>query len=311
MTENPMIQSVEGRGEARASFPNTDMNSHLKLEAYIEMCLPKNFAIIDKHFDMLTLRRQGFWPLAYYANIQTTPQAIGFSQPVYLTHKTMLRRHVTERPKTETGISEKIERLFYDLQTKVTAHESQRPAESLGMGEPHEKIVHVGKIQMFQIFTKPMASPAERRVTQVPEALKRFQETPWEAPFPTVESLQEFPEDYQQANVVIPFYSVWGLSNTDPNQHVTMTEYIAGVQNHFTRMLFQAEKSVTAHFVHQAQFIFRKPFFPGQCYGIRGKLGFREEQTILLAGIYLADLQGKLAPQPSVFSRMEGSFCLQ
>ena len=311
MADSERLERIEGAEQAYVNFSHIDMNAHLKLDAYIEMCLPKNFANIEKHFDMLALRKQGVWPIPYYINIHTTPQPIGFAHPVHLQHKTLLRRHVTEQSLPQTAQTEQVDRLFYDLSTHITAHESIGSAENLGMGEQSQHIVSVGTIQMLQIFTKPLAPPDQRRVTQVPQELQRFQETPWHKPFPTYESLKAFPADYEVANIAPSFHSVWGFSNTDPNQHVTLTEYMMGIQNHLTRMLFQAKKPVTEHFVHQAEFVFRKPFFPGQCYGIQGKLGFCEDQTILLAGIHLSDSDGTLAPKPSIFSRMEGSFCLK
>lgn len=301
------MKRIEDSEKTLVHFPNINMNSHLKLETYIELCLPQNFAMLEKHFDLLALRKQGVWPIAYYVKIHNRPQAIGFGHPIYLQHQALLRRHTAEPPQTD----KKAERLFYDLSTDVSAHESIGSVENLGMGEPRGSIAPVGNIQMLQIFTKPMAPPDQRRVTEVPQALQQFEETPWHEPFPTYESLQTFPEEFQSVEIASPFHSVWGLSNTDLNQHVTMTEYMVGLQNHFTRMLFQAEKPVTQHFVHQAEFIFRKPFFPGQCYGIQGKLGFCEEKTIFLGGIYLAEPDGTLAPTPSIFSRMEGSFCLK
>ena len=84
-------------------------------------------------------------------------------------------------------------------------------------------------------------------------------------------------------------------------------EYIKGFENHFTRMLFECEKPVQRHCVDRAQFIFRKPFFPGQRFAIEGQLTFKGYQTLMLAGFYEADEDGKLSPRPSVFTRMEGS----
>ncbi len=312
MTENKTIEYVEGTGELSGDFSNMDMNFNLKLESYIPMCLPTNYENLEEHFKVANLRKQGIAPIVYYTSIQNTPQPVSFARPIYVKNKVLLRRSITEY-KEPGRPDKKVERLIFDLSTEVSAHQNTGGAEKLGLSDQDGEIIPVGKINIYQIFTKPMALPKERRMTEIPEELRLMQEHPLQTPFPTIEHLREFPKDYQEdlTQAQIPFYSVWGVSNTDVNQHVNMLEYIEGFQNHFTRLLFQAKKPIPKHFVHEAQIIFRKPFFPGQCYAIQGKIGFDGDRTVLVAGFHLADEDGTLDPNPSTFARLEGSFCLR
>ena len=312
MPELQTIAYMEGTGKSSGDFSNMDMNFNLKLESYIPICLPTNFRNIAKHVDLGGLRKRGIAPIVYYADIQNTPQKVAFARSVYIKDRAFLRRSLSSTHQGSEHSEKKRERLFFDLSSEVSAHQNTGGMEKLGLGDHEGEITPVGKMQILQVITKPLAPPQERRVTEVPEELQLLQEHPWHDPFPSIAQLEAFPPEYQEAThpAPLPFYSVWGLSNTDVNQHVNMIEYIAGFQNHYTRLLFRLNKPLAQHFIHHAQIIFRKPFFPGQCYAIHGKIGFAGDQTVMLAGFYQADPEGNFDPNPFTFSRMDGSFCL-
>ncbi|MBF0276146.1 MAG: hypothetical protein HQM13_00085 [SAR324 cluster bacterium] len=306
------IEFVSGKGEIPGDFSNMDMNFNLKLGSYVNLCLPSNYQTLEKQFDLPGLRKRGIAPIVYYTAIQNTPQKVSFGHPVYVKNKVRLCRNVMEYPAVnaqEPG--KRVERLMFDLSTESSAHQNTGGAEKLGLSEEIGEIRPVGKIHIYQIFTKPLALAHERRVTEVPEELRSLKEHSLPGPFPSIEGLEKFPENFQKEQELSPFFSVWGMSNTDINQHVNMVEYIDGFQEHFTRLLFHAKKPISTHFIHEAQIIFRKPFFPGQRYAIQGKIGFDGEQSVLLAGYYLADDGGNLDPNPFNFTRMNGSFCLE
>jgi hypothetical protein len=128
------------------------------------------------------------------------------------------------------------------------------------------------------VLTKPVAAANERQVTAMPESLRNLKEHAWDQALPSVEGLSQAPAGYQRVDVGTwaQRSDVWGMPNTDINQHVNVQEYIMGGENQFSRVLRGAGLPLETHRISRAQFLFRKPFFPGQEYLIRAQL-FRRD----------------------------------
>jgi hypothetical protein len=129
-------------------------------------------------------------------------------------------------------------------------------------------------------------------------------------PFPTPELISQVPDGFTAVDLGQweQFSSVWGLPNTDINQHVNVKEYIFGMENHFTRMLFAARMPVAQNRIAKAHLLFRKPSFPGDMYAIRGKLWTQGQNTVLVGAFHKAGPEGQVDARPSVAVRMEGVF---
>ena len=102
--------------------------------------------------------------------------------------------------------------------------------------------------------------------------------------------------------------SVWGMQNTDVNQHVNVQEYLQGLEDHFTRLVFGAGRPPGDHRIVRTDILFRKPFFRGQPLCLRGDLYLDGGRSVMLGGIHPVDPEGGIIERPSVFTRMEGEF---
>ena len=131
---------------------------------------------------------------------------------------------------------------------------------------------------------------------------------PWVAPYPTVDLLLMEPEGWAEAQ---PggwgeSTSVWGMPNTDVNQHINVEEYIAHMENHVSRLLHAAGLPLAQHHNHRAQVIFRRPGFPGDVFGVRGRLWIKDGRTLCVTGLHGITTDGLWSPRPNVAARFEG-----
>lgn len=306
------FESIKSKGESLAGFAFLNMNNHLKLDAFIPISMPPIFDKLEQYCDLEKMRNRGTVPIMSYLDFKSTTQKAAFFHPIYSEGEITLCRSITPQK-----VGPDKERLLIDVMSDIKVKQDKSVGQNLGSTGQLGDIISVASARVIQVFTNPLAPPGERQVIDVPPEMKVLKEHLLEEPYPTVELLKEIPDDFQEdtSNAHVPSYSVWGLSNTDVNQHVNVNEYIMGFQNHFNRMLFQCEKPLEKHFIHRAQFIFRKPFFPGQCYAIKGEIYFKQgvssnDEVIMLAGFYLTEKDGKLHDRPSVFTRMDSSFIL-
>lgn len=306
MTEAP-LPSLEGRGEARLSFEDIDQHYQLKIAALIELCMPSIFKGLERRFDLAGMRAEGIVPIMFFLQFETYPQALIFASPVETAYHVRLRRSVMPGP---PGASAgKVERLLLDMEAEVRAREGDGDPAALGGGPRDGRMVPAGRMRGVHVITRPVAPPGERQVVDVPPALQGLQEHPWEEPYPSVEGLQDVPAGYNahETGAWHEQRTVWGLHNTDINQHVNVHEYILGVENHCSRLLFAANLPVARHRVSRMSILFRRPFFAGDPCGVRGELYTDDHRTLLLGGVHRAEPEGGLDPRPSVFARVEGA----
>lgn len=305
MTEAP-LPYLEGKGEGRLSFEDIDQHYHLKINALIELGMPSIFKALERRFDLSTMRTEGIVPIMFYLEFETYPQPVLFGSRVETDFRVRLRRSVIPGPpKASAG---KVERLLLDMGVNVQARESSGDPQSLGGGPRDGNLVSAGQMRATHVITRPVAPPGERQVLEVPPALRGLQEHPWEGPYPSVEGLEALPAGYRECEAG-PWHeqrAVWGLHNTDINQHVNVHEYIKGMEDHFSRMLFGGNLPVARHRIGRMQILFRKPFFMGDACGVRGRLYTDDHRTLLLAGIHHVEPEGGLEPRPAVFARLEG-----
>lgn len=300
-------EHLEGSGARRLGFNEVDMRSRLKFRAYIEMGLAPVFQRLEEEFRLSEIRREGILPIIYLLELESRPVEVSFAEPVETPFRLALRRH---REKESPGDAPSRERLLLDIHVELKGREGDTDPLRMTTGEPSGEMVQAGRMRVLQVLTRPLAEQGNRQVTEVPEGLKALAETPFEEPWPSIELLSRL-EPMHQEREIGPwrsFRSVWSMCNTDINQHVNVNEYLAGMEEHFARMLWGANLPVKRHQVSRASLLFRKPFFLGQQYCLKGRLFCHGDRTLALGGYYDVLPEGGLAARPSVFVRMEGEY---
>jgi hypothetical protein len=297
---------LEGSGEGRLSFEDIDQQYQLKIRSFVDLCMPPVFSSLERQVDLKTLRDEGIIPIMFFLQFESDPQPLTFFGRVGTAFQVHLRRSVVSGP--EGASAGRVERLLFDMHIEVSGQEGSGDPKALGGGPRSGRLVPAGRMRGVHVLTRPVAPPGERQVVAVPEQLRGLQEHPWEGPYPSIELLQELPSGFHERETGPwqEFRSVWALHNTDINQHVNVKEYIAGLENHFARMLFGANLPVARHRIARSSLLFRKPFFMGDPFAIRGRLYVDDHHTLLLGGIHSLEPEGGLHPRPSVFARMEG-----
>jgi hypothetical protein len=297
---------VEGSGEGRLGFEEIDQGYQLKIHPLIRLCMTPVFTDLERQVDLRSLRLEGTIPIMFYLEFGVHPQPLAFFGRVRTQHRVHLRRSVIAGP---PGASAgRVERLLLDMRIEVSAEESSGDRASLGAERRSGSYAPAGWMRGVHVLTRPVAPPGQRHLLNVPEQLRGLQEHPWEGPYPSIELLSEVPPAFREGEAG-PWQeqrSVWALHNTDINQHVNVQEYLTGLENHFSRILFGANLPVARHRIAQMRVLFRKPFFAGEAHAFRGRLFTDDHRTLLLGGVHRLEPEGGLDPLPSVFARMEG-----
>jgi len=307
MTDVPMPY-LQGSGESRLAFEDIDQDYHLKVRAFVGLCMPPVFTNLSRHFDLKSLREEGTVPIMYFLQFERDPQTLTFGGKVSMEHRVTLRRQVLPGPPGASAGG--VERLMLDMRIEVLGEEGSGDPGSLGSGPRPGRLVPAGRMRGVHVITRPVAPPGERQVVQVPPQLRGLQEQPWDEPAPSVELLSELPPGYGE-RAAGPWQeqrSVWALHNTDINQHVNVQEYITGMENHFARMLFGANLPLPRHRIERMTILFRKPFFKGEAHAVRGRLFTTDQHTLLVGGIHRVEPEGGIDARPAVFARLEGRF---
>ncbi len=307
MDARALMDQFEGSGKDRISFEEIDQRYHLKMRAFVKLCMTPVFADLERRFRISAMRDRGIVPIMFHLAFENTDIPIVFLSVARMTHQVRLCRSITPRPEGPP-----VERLLLDMRIQIHARRGSGDPASLGAEERETPEVEVAQMRGLQVLTRPVAPPGERQVTEVPEELAPLREHPFEEPFPVPEHLAGIPPGFVAAPPgPFPLYdTVWGLPNTDVNQHVNVHEYIFGMENHFARRLHGAGLPLAKHRIAKAQLLFRKPFFPGDTVRIQGPLLVQGSHTLLIGGFHRlgGGSQGDGAPEavPAVAVRMEG-----
>ena len=317
MPDQPLTDVLEGSGSVIPSFQDLDQHFRLKPRAYVELCMPPAFRKLQEKANLLAVRRAGYWPMMYHLTFEPADMPLAFAAPLQIDFQAHLRRY---SPAGQPGAPD-ADRLLIDLRFAMLGRRGLGKPEEMSPGGPDEtgwdgaehdeaEREEAGKARIVQVFTRPMAPPGERQVTELPEEFRLFREHPWEGPYPTWDLLGEVPPGFSEApGEVAPHDSVWGLPNTDVNQHVNLTEYISKMEDHLSRMLYAAGSDLRRHRVIRAELLFMKPFFPGEPYRVSGRLWRRGAESLLLGGVFKQNKDGAWPPanaRPAVMARFEG-----
>ena len=298
------MDALIGGGEDRVSFEDVDQQFHLKIRALIPLCMPPIFRQWEKMLQISTMRDEGIVPIMFRLHFETYPNPLAFTGKLATHHQVRLARCITPAGAGQ----EADERLLLDMQIDVEGAEIGSGQMALGGANSTGRMVPAGLMRGVHVITRPMAPPSGRRVVEVPRQLREMKEHAWQGPYPSMEDMLEIPAGFTPANTGTwaEQPSVWGLSNTDINQHVNVLEYIAHLENHFSRMLHGAGLPVDRHRTAVADFHFRKPSFQGDAHVIRAQLWVSGNRTLMLGGFHLVSPSGEVDTRATVFGRLEG-----
>lgn len=304
MSQQP-LDAITGSGKSPAHFDLIDMSYRLRMRAFVGLCMPPIFGSLEAHLRMMAFRKQGYAPVMFFLDFRSGATPIAFGRSLEHSHSLRLYRSITDA--NNQPAREGTERLLFVSHTNLRAKARSHGPEALGFDDGSGAMIEAGTAEIFHVITRPVAAAGDRQVKTVPEELRVLKEHAWEKPLPSVEAMSTPPEDYKRLDVGEwqERRDVWGMPNTDINQHVNVQEYIMGAENQYTRVLFGAGIPINKHHIARARLLFRKPFFPGQTYAIRSTLYRRDKATQMQAGFYLID-KGEVSPKASSFVVYDG-----
>ncbi|HYW04953.1 MAG TPA: hypothetical protein VFA86_13525 [Gammaproteobacteria bacterium] len=303
-----MIDSLTGQAKVPTTFERLDMAFRLRIRGFVGICMPPMFADLERRFPMTGMRRVGIAPVLYFVDFRNTPAPLSFGRSLHTDFTLRLCRSHSDRDGRPVPAGTGVERLMFESRTRIRGRLQPGGRANLGYATEDSELVEAGSARVLHVITRPAGPPEQRQVTTVPEALHGLREHAWAEPLPTVEALAEIPEGHEPVDTGgwETYRGVWGMPNTDINQHVNVLEYIMGLENQYTRQLHAGGLAVKGHRITRARMLFRKPFFPAQPYVIRSQLYRHGPDTMMVGGFYLLGDDGKVAQRPSVFTAMEG-----
>ena len=307
MSQSPLDAYTGGGSNRHISFEEIDQQYRLKIRGFISLCIPPIFKGLEQDLGLDELRADGTVPIMYYLTFEASPNHLAFKGRVDTEHAVRLCHSVQPNPKD--ACAPPIERMLLDMHIDIRAQSASYDPHALGGGAISEETVPAGRMRGVHVLTRPTAPAGQRGVSEVPRQLRDLKVHPWTEPYPSAEGLQEVPKGFQAVDTG-PWReqrSVWGLNNTDINQHVNVHEYIINIENHFARLLHGGGLSVPEHRVERTDILFRKPAFMGDVHEMRGDLYTRGDQTLFLGGFYAVDADGRADARPSIFARMTGT----
>ena len=286
---NTPLDALSGASQSPAHFDLLDMTYRLRMRAFVGLCMPPIFANLEAQLRMMSLRKKGYAPIMFHLDFRSGATPVAFGRALENAHTLKLYRSITDRDNQPAATG--TERIMFVSQSTIRAKARSHGPEALGFDDGSGAMVEAGSAEIMHIITKPVAAAGERQVTAVPDELQALKEHAWDRPLPSPENLGVPPEGYERldAGSWSERVDVWGMPNTDINQHVNVQEYVMGGENQLTRLLHGAGLPIAKHRIARARLLFRKPFFPGQTYAIRAQLYRRGEHTQMQAGFYLLE----------------------
>ena len=294
--ETAELEHITGEAEVANGFEQTDMSFRLRMRAYIGICMPGMLSAMQREIGLTSLRRHGIAPVLYYCDFANGPSAIGFGRRLRMAFESRLYRQ------TDAG-----GRLLMHSTHRIWGRARRHDAHALGYEASQGEPVEAGRAEILHIVTRPTAAPGERQVRRLPAPADRLQVHDYRQSLPRVQDLRKFADGLAPVGLgdAETACGVYGLPNTDVNQHVNVLEYIMGFENHFTGLVHAAGLGADRHRITRARMIFRKPFFPGQRYRLTARLYQEGERTAMAADFYPAE-GGTDDHPPSVAGFLDG-----
>jgi len=296
---------VAGSAKVPVAFEHLDMAFHLRMRAFIPICMPAMFADVEQRLPMSGMRRQGITNILFYVDFESADEAIAFGRSLHTDYQLRLFRSCTDEGNRPVETGSGTERLLFESHSRIHGRPASTESDAPAEGDDDVPLVEAGRARVLHVLTRPTAPPDERRVERVPEALTGLREHRWNEPLPSLAMLEQPGEDWELASSA-EHRDIWGMPNTDINQHVNVLEYVMTFENQVTRQLRDAGLTIVGHRLERSRLLFRKPCFPGEAFVVRSDLYRRGRQTLLIAGLHTVDADGSPAGRASVAAIMNG-----
>ena len=313
MDQGGLLERLEGTHQIPATFQELDARYGIKLHALFHPCLETLTDALTARFDYFGMARRGIVPITHYLEITATGESLALRRPLVQRYTVELFRAAATRAAATpapTPPKRPRERLLLDQHVEVEGFRRSGSERDLGFDDGQGPPVKAGSFRVIQVFTRPLAPPGQRHVGEVPEEFRRLRERPFAGSLPSPESLWAEGKDYQRVACENPPEAprIWGRGNTDINHHVTVTEYLRALENHFVQLLHLAGLPVPQHRMSRLRCIFRRPFFAGDVFCVRGRPLRNGPLTQMHAGIYKRLEDEGFEAQPSIAACLDGVF---
>lgn len=296
------VTQLTGKTPAEPQFSSLDQHLRLKMRGFVDLFISPLYKEMIRHTTMSDLREAGVFPVVYYIDFESLPVPCNL-WPHHLDYTMGLKR--ISRP--HKGLEGDL--LVLDIAATLAGRKSSPNPDSLWLS-PQAENPEIPKAvaRVVQVLTRPLAPPAERSVTRLPDGMRLFEEQPWEGVFPTAEVLSTPPQGVPLTVDHSPPKpdGVWGMADSDPNQHVNVNSYVLGMEDLFSRLVEQGGFSQSDFHIRRLEMVFKKPFFVGDRYSLRGRLYTGERGALLLGDYHTTDRNGQTDPRPAVSLRLTG-----
>ncbi|MEE8176669.1 MAG: hypothetical protein V3T65_01585, partial [Acidobacteriota bacterium] len=296
---------LEDSAQAVTTFQELDSDYGLKIHSIFHLCLEPLVGLLDRHFDFFAMGRRGIAPITYYLELTSNGVQLALGRPVELDIAVELFR--AKRPNRDADKPSE-ERLLLDQNITLQAFRRAGSALELGFDDGSGEPVTAGTFRLIQIFTRPMAPPEARVVSEAPPEFSGLRERPFPGPLMTEEEMWRVPEGFEALEQAPAPGDprVWGRGNTDINHHVTVTEYLRALENEFSQRLHRAGQPVGSHRLERLRCIFRKPSFAGDVFRLEGTPYQRGGETRFHGAVFKEQKPGAFDGSPAVVGCLEG-----
>lgn len=304
-----ILEEISGTDQRPLGFEDLDQHFRFKVRAFISRCMPPVFKDLEVNHGLREMRKSGVAPIMFYLEFSVGDQPLAFGSMASTDYKVRLQRHVSQTKESEGGKGGGVTRMLLDMNIDVTAPKGSGDPMNIERVAATGEQAHGGHMRGLHVLTRPVAPPGQRQVLEPPAQLADLRVHSFHEVYPDVEEMSRIPQGFQaqSAGGWQASRGVFGLHNTDINQHVNVHESIFGLEDHLAQALHGAGLPAGEHRVVRAAYLFRKPFFMGQPYGLQGNLWRDGERTLFTGGVHGLEANGEMAEKPSVFTRMEGT----
>jgi len=296
-------QVLTDSAETIPVFSHLDQHFRLKMRGFIDIFAPPFYLSLMRTMKLEALRSTGIFPIMFFLDFESYKYPLRFDR---LQTPFSLSLHRYAGGQDPQGPQD--DRLMVRMVAELQGQQGSGKPGAL-VGDPFRgDQVTFARASIVQMLTRPLAPPGERQVSHLPEEGQALAESPWTEAYPTADLLDAVPPGFteQFAPGWDTIEGVWGMPSTDPNQHVNTQNYILGMENLGAHLLHGAGLAVARHYTSRLRTLFKKPFFVGETYRLRGRLFTQGHETLMFGHFHKPDGKGGYDERPAVVLRMEG-----
>ncbi|GIW41283.1 MAG: hypothetical protein KatS3mg076_1860 [Candidatus Binatia bacterium] len=250
---------VTSRSRAEIRFPDLSERRALKLAAVMNYTALTHFRAWHRRMGAPDLWPHGILTPLVYVELETTDLPVDFRDPVQVRGRTYLARATDDAGET-THILRFGEHEIFAGAALGTAGSKRRAGEEAGPRQTGES--RIAGAKLLNVFTRSDPDPRRRKVLRLPPELGWGEVPSRILPFPRLE--EHLPPGPPAATDAARGY--WHYGQTDPNGHVTATEYLRLMESFAYELLGERGYDPRRWYARRARCFFRKPCFRGESY---------------------------------------------